>query len=76
MCQGRCQRKCERFGFKKPATCGRRQLTTLSVSAEGETVREDTEQVLESSMVFPTNIVELTLERDAGPAHDLIARCA
>ena len=82
MCQGRCQRKCERFGFKKPATCGRRPRTTvtmLTVSSEPVT-QEHPVNSITSPMVLPAKIVELSLEGETAPTTGsqtkMLARCA
>lgn len=76
MCQGRCQRKCERFGLEKPIGCSGSRVTSLTVSAERATTNEAPDQPAAGSMIFPTKIVELSLNGDTARTPDLLARSA
>ena len=76
MCQGRCQRTCERFGLEKPTRCCRSKITSLTVSTEGETANEATEQTPDPAMVFSLNVVEVKLQQENAPTPHLVSRCA
>ena len=76
MCQGRCQRKCERFGLEKPVGCSGSRVTSLTVSAERETTNEAPDQTSTGSMIFPTKIVEISLDGETARTPDLLARSA